>query len=363
MKLQPCTIFTDDSHRLSELSNDSTRISTDSDSLSYSGGSYDLEENELCPIDDFPSSPSSTSLSEEENDSKVLTSPLRYLKPLYQFYSRDADAAARKEITHLVSKDTDDEVTEQIPFLTKNKNRIYWKDTPEVQASGYLETLTDLEKKKQEAKFEILISEASYKQSLNVLEKHYMKHLRYLVKNPEKNCLRRERKDSNSEKPNPEKQLTEKDYKSLFGNIAEVRKSSENFFNDLKKHWGDDILLTDIYDIIKNHATDSFRTYIHYSKHFLNMTKKYEELVSANPELKLMLDLLCKHQTAKNLPLDSFLALPIQRITRFPLLMKNVLQYTDRDSKEFQSGMLILRMLKNVSRKYTGTCLENHCGS
>lgn len=55
--------------------------------------------------------------------------------------------------------------------------RTLWSEIPEVINSTVLSTLSPQQKKLQEAKFEMLTSEASYTKSLNVLTNYFAKNM------------------------------------------------------------------------------------------------------------------------------------------------------------------------------------------
>jgi len=76
---------------------------------------------------------------------------------------------------------------------------------PEVESSCIVASLTEQQRKLQEAKFEILTSEGSYIHSLNVLETHFMRKLSEIIGSREQ--------------------------KLLFSNILDVRIPSKHLFN------------------------------------------------------------------------------------------------------------------------------------
>ncbi|KAI6004656.1 Dbl homology domain-containing protein [Pisolithus albus] len=60
-----------------------------------------------------------------------------------------------------------------------------------------------------------------------------------------------------------------------------------------------------------------------------NAGKVLQSLRDANPELSTQLQCLREDPSARNLDLSSYLLVPMQRLTRYPLLIRQILQYTD----------------------------------
>lgn len=118
-------------------------------------------------------------------------------EPLYQFYTECVNAQARDDILQLQD---DDILNHYYTLINDNRktldlkvpmqrnlpsfhalNRTLWCQMPEVEASCIVPTLTEQQRKLQEAKFEMVTSEGSYIHSLNVLESHFMSNLTELI--------------------------------------------------------------------------------------------------------------------------------------------------------------------------------------
>lgn len=99
-----------------------------------------------------------------------------------------------------------------------------------------LGTLTPTEKRLQEAKFEILTSEASYLKSLTLLRTHFMNHPAF--------------RDVNV--------LSAADRKTLFSFIVSVQECSDRLLCDLENCWQDNIMLLGLSQSVYNHAEKYF---------------------------------------------------------------------------------------------------------
>lgn len=119
-------------------------------------------------------------------------------------------------------------------------------------------TLSIHQKKLQEAKFEILTSEASYLNSLNVLNDHFVNSFRtnHLISKEERNVLFGHVEEG--------KETAAEAHKGFNLRRFSVRNSSEKLLHDLEKCWQDNILLHGICDIVQKHAEENFNVYIPY---------------------------------------------------------------------------------------------------
>ncbi|XP_076250226.1 ephexin isoform X6 [Rhynchophorus ferrugineus] len=201
-----------------------------------------------------------------------------------------------------------------------------WCEIPEVINSAVLSTLSAPQKKLQEAKFEILTSEASYLNSLNVLKNHFIK------------------------KMSSTNLLTPEELNILFGHVEIVRSSSEKLLHDLEKCWQDNILLHGICDIVQKHAEENFNVYIQYCENqvlFDEVLKVLKDRLGFSEFLShLELSEVCQ-----SLTLYSFLMLPMQRITRWPLLVEAVLKrLRQQDPEYFACNYALVAINKIVSQ-------------
>lgn len=100
----------------------------------------------------------------------------------------------------------------------------------------FVATLTPTEKRLQEAKFEILTSEASYLKSLTLLRTHFMNHPAF--------------RDTNI--------LSSQDRKTLFSFIISVQECSDRLLCDLENCWQDNIMLLGLSHSVYKHAEKYF---------------------------------------------------------------------------------------------------------
>nr|XP_034839810.1 uncharacterized protein LOC117995876 isoform X2 [Maniola hyperantus] len=258
-------------------------------------------------------------------------------EPLYQFYN-----AAKVESACRETGDSDSDAYEvgggsiggtsttssrpsaMALVAPRGPARTLWCEVPEVVNSSVLSSLAPAQKKLQEAKFELLTSEASYLNSLSVLEAHFISHPAF--RDP--HVLPRE------------------DWETLFSTILPVRKCSQLLMTELERCWQDNILLHGICDIVQRHAQARFHAYVKYCENQPLMVKTLQRL-RERPTFAAALKRLEGHPACQSLSLHSFLMLPMQRVTRLPLLLDAVLRNLAAEDHEYDGCMHALATLND----------------
>uniref|UniRef100_A0A3Q3WU00 Uncharacterized protein n=1 Tax=Mola mola TaxID=94237 RepID=A0A3Q3WU00_MOLML len=172
--------------------------------------------------------------------------------------------------------------------------QLTWSQLPQVKDTGVLAMISTQERKRQEAIFEIITSEHSYLHSLGILVRHF--------KSDE--ALR--------------KTMTATEHHHLFSNISVIHQVS--FFEDLERRHYDNPVIRDISDIVQNHASHHFEPYIVYCSNETFQQRTLQKLTD-NAAFKETLKQIEGSSECGGLPMISFLILPMQRVTRLPLLL------------------------------------------
>ncbi|TKS80929.1 Rho guanine nucleotide exchange factor 26 SH3 domain-containing guanine exchange factor [Collichthys lucidus] len=196
-----------------------------------------------------------------------------------------------------------------------------------VKKSGLSERMSQEERKRQEAIFEVISSEHSYLHSLEILIRMF------------KNSA--ELSDA----------MTKTEHHHLFSNITDVCEASKKFFKELEERHQQNIVIDDISDIVCKHAQSNFDPYVTYCSNEVYQQRTLQKLVSKNPAFKEVLTRIEGHPDCRNLPMISFLILPMQRITRLPLLMDTICQKTPKDSAQYEECTKALQGVSKVVRK------------
>ncbi|CAB0028771.1 unnamed protein product [Trichogramma brassicae] len=182
------------------------------------------------------------------------------------------------------------------------------------------------ERKIQEAKFEILTSEASYLNSLRVLENEFA---------------------SNPELCNEILSPGERD--KLFGSVPEVLVASERFLAELEQVWREDPMLAKLAEQLLKHADRSAQVYVNYCSNQVSIDTQLKELRAKKGYRFLeVVSRIESNPACHSLSLHSFLMLPMQRITRLPLLADAVLSRLSVEHPERLKWELVLASLSHT---------------
>ncbi|XP_029026611.1 rho guanine nucleotide exchange factor 26-like [Betta splendens] len=205
--------------------------------------------------------------------------------------------------------------------------RTSWSQLSVVKKNGLSERMSQEERKRQEAIFEVISSEHSYLRSLEILIRMF------------KNSA--ELSDA----------MTKTEHHHLFSNITDVCEASQKFFKELEERHQQNIVIDDISDIVCKHARANFDPYVTYCSNEVYQQRTLQRLVSTNPAFKEVLTRIEAHPDCRNLSMISFLILPMQRVTRLPLLMDTICQKMPKDSPQYEECTKALQAVSKVVRK------------
>ncbi|KAJ0036570.1 hypothetical protein NQD34_005247 [Periophthalmus magnuspinnatus] len=256
---------------------------------------------------------------------------------LYQEYS---DVAINREIQRQQGKEpgTEEESSDGTPSpsnlspsssfrSSRGSAFALWQDIPDVRSSGQLDNFSNEERKLQEAKFELVSSEASYIRSLTIAVDHFM------LSQDLAECLGAQ------------------DKQWLFSKLPEVKDVSERFLQDLEQRLEEDILRFDVCDIVLNHCAALRRVYLPYVTNQAYQEQTYQRLLQENPRFPNILSRLEEDPICQRLPLTSFLILPFQRITRLKMLVENILKRTAPGSRDEDTATKAFNELKKIIKE------------
>ncbi|XP_021438634.2 ephexin-1 isoform X2 [Oncorhynchus mykiss] len=196
----------------------------------------------------------------------------------------------------------------QLQLRNNSRSLSLWQNLEVVQQSGLLTQLPQREVIIQEAMFELVTSEASYYKSLEVLETHFLKN------------------------PVLVNTLSQSDMHFLFSNIEEVMKASERFLMDLENRIEQSLQISDVCDIVHDHAVKHFHVFITYVINQVYQEKNYRRILQGNQSFREAMAQLENQPHVRGLSFTSFLILPFQRITRLKMLVQNILKRAEENS-------------------------------
>ncbi|CAL8278069.1 unnamed protein product [Boreogadus saida] len=202
--------------------------------------------------------------------------------------------------------------------------QLIWSHLPQVKEAGILDIISPEERKRQEAIFEIITSEYSYLHSLGILVRHF----------------------KNSE---PLRQsMTATEHHHLFSNIAVIEGVSKKFFEDLERRHHAHPVIRDISDIVQNHSAHNFEPYIVYCSNETFQQRTLQKLLTSNTVFKETLKQIEGSADCGGLPMISFLILPMQRVTRLPLLLDTICQKTPDKTAEYFAAVWSLHAISKL---------------
>nr|XP_033815289.1 rho guanine nucleotide exchange factor 26 isoform X2 [Geotrypetes seraphini] len=234
---------------------------------------------------------------------------------LYQNYKEKALEIESDEDTDPKQKLDDKIVVHYKPL------RSSWSQLSVVKKNGLSNVVSQEERKRQEAIFEVISSEHSYLLSLEILIRMF-KHSKLLSST-----------------------MTKTESHHLFSNISDVYEASKKFFKELEARHQKAILIDDISDIVEKHAKSTFDPYVKYCTNEVYQQRTLQKLISTNASFKEVLSSIESNEDCRNLPMISFLILPMQRVTRLPLLMDTICQKTPKDSAKYEACKRALKEL------------------
>ncbi|CAL8350280.1 unnamed protein product [Lota lota] len=199
-----------------------------------------------------------------------------------------------------------------------------WQNLEIVQNSSLLNDLSQKEIIMQEAMFELVSSEASYYKSLEILESNFLHN------------------------PVLYNTLSNSDMHFLFSNIKEVVKASERFLMDLENRIEQSIWISDVCDIVHQHATEQFHVFNTYVVNQVYQEKTYRRILQENVAFRDAITSLEKLPCLRGLSFNSFLILPFQRITRLKLLVQNILKKAEENSEREANAIKAHQKLEQI---------------
>ncbi|KAJ8256320.1 hypothetical protein COCON_G00184720 [Conger conger] len=202
-----------------------------------------------------------------------------------------------------------------------------WQNLDVVRESGLLSRLSQREIIMQEAMFELVTSEASYYKSLELLETHFLKN------------------------PVLANTLNQSDMHFIFSNIKDIMKASEKFLMDLENRVEQSIQLSDVCDIVHDHALNHFHVFIKYVINQAYQEKNYRRILQENTAFRETIGQLENQPRVRGLSFPSFLILPFQRIIRLKLLVQNILKKAEENSERETNAIKAHHELEKIVKE------------
>ncbi|KAF8328838.1 Dbl homology domain-containing protein, partial [Cantharellus anzutake] len=285
-------------------------------------------------IDNVPPSPASASYSfvsiQSKDDSSHRSGGSSFLLFLQKAGSRATTALStdRKSTLTISAPVISAPMADAGTSIQRSNTPAFGSSWSSLVDESALEGIPSMERRRQEAMFELITTESGYVHDLQlIIETFYAPLLKI---------------------------LTEKESVGVFANIEELLLCNTAFLSSLEGRQKESRLYIDsISDILEEHAP-GFDIYAGYCVGQGPAIKLLQTLRETKPDLDAYLQETRNDPATRNLDLSSYLLIPMQRITRYPLLLKQISANTqgDEDRKRIDSSIhTIERILDNINER------------
>lgn len=184
--------------------------------------------------------------------------------------------------------------------------------------------LPDQERKRQEAIYELCQTESTHVRDLQTIVEVFYNNIQ------ERNLLE------------------DKARTVIFGNIEDVLLTAVSFLSDLEERQRSSRMYIDhVGDVISDHLP-RMRAYIPYCTNQSTAAKILTTQRTQNPSLDSLLHQLQAGPGGRGLDLSSYLLTPMQRLTRYPLLLNQILKYTPQDHVDYDLISRCVRVAETI---------------
>ncbi|PNP44848.1 hypothetical protein TGAMA5MH_03261 [Trichoderma gamsii] len=145
-------------------------------------------------------------------------------------------------------------------------------------------------------------------------------------------------------------QRREKVVKNIFSNIIDhpsVHSVSSRFASSLTTRQQKDPIVQNIGDIFLEFVPQ-FEPFIFYGSRQLEAKFEFENERSINPFFSKLVDEIERRKESRKLELNGYLTKPTTRLARYPLLLENVLKYSEDGSPDKEDIPKVLTMIRDL---------------
>ena len=197
------------------------------------------------------------------------------------------------------------------------------------------DSVGDREKKRQEVISEIMYTERDFVKDLEYLRDFWIIPLR----------------SSNPALPSPiPESRKERIVRTVFSNIIDqpsIHAVSSRFADALTERQRKNPVVQYVGDIFLEFVPQ-FEPFIIYGSNQLAAKFEFEKERSLNPYFSKFVDETERRKESRKLELNGYLTKPTTRLARYPLLLDNVLKYTDATSQDFKDIPKAMKMIRDL---------------
>ncbi|KAJ3055168.1 Myosin 10A, isoform D [Rhizophlyctis rosea] len=186
-----------------------------------------------------------------------------------------------------------------------------------------VEAMSAVEKKRVTAIWELVETERDYVRDLVIIIEHFMKPLA------------------------DRKILAQKQIETLFMNIPQLLTIHEKFLSRLQAKWSEAEVPDSIGDLLMD-GVDHFVSYTLYCGNQTAAVAKMNNWKESKKEFRAFLEETYKNPVTRSLDLGGFLIKPVQRICKYPLLIREIQKYTDEKDPDHAQLRTALERVQGV---------------
>ncbi|KAJ1657937.1 RHO1 GDP-GTP exchange protein 2 [Dispira simplex] len=210
------------------------------------------------------------------------------------------------------------------------KNRFWAMSVPK----HVVDSVSKKEHKRQEAIFELIITESDYVRDIEVMNECYIKPIRH------RDLIAEDKRD--------------KFIFAIFYNVMDLYKLNKQLRDDLLRRQSVNYVVSQVGDVLKYHV-NQFIPYLKYGAYQTLAQHFLEVEIHRNKRLEQFLEKQRSLPETRRLPIKSFLTRPTARLARYPLLIKAILKSTPEnhpDQKTLKEAeAYIEKLLKEIDVK------------
>ena len=224
-----------------------------------------------------------------------------------------------------------------------NDNQKLWINMVPKEISDMVD---DREKKRQEVIFEIMYTERDFVKDLEYLRDFWMRPLR----------------SGRAQEPSPiPEHRREKFIRTVFGNCLEVLKVNSGLCESLNIRQKENHVVKTVGDIFLQHVT-RFDPFIKYGANQLYGKYEFEKEKASNAGFAQFVEDTERLKESRKLELNGYLTKPTTRLARYPLLLGQVVKYTEDGNPDKQDIPKAINIIKDFLSRVNAESgkAENH---
>ena len=136
----------------------------------------------------------------------------------------------------------------------------------------------------------------------------------------------------------------------LFSNFLQITEVNNQILKDFDLAWSANQSLGSVF---LNHL-DALQCYKQYCENLNDASAFLQKVRTADPKIQAFLKTQLGNPVCKHLDLSSYILIPMQRITRYALLLRQILHYTSKTHHQYDSYVIALQLAEEFLDEING---------